>query len=258
MAASLKVRNVIIGEGTPRICVPVTGASRDEILEEARVVAGLPADLAEWRADGYDDVLIPGRTEEMLRELRGILGDMPLIMTVRTAGEGGALDIDADEYAELNIRAALTGFADIVDVQTFIDGDGETALRITEAAHDAGVRVIASWHDFARTPEKKELLDRMRRMQDLGADIVKIAVMPHSMKDTVTLISAAEEMTSEYADRPVVAISMGEHGVITRIAGGFWGSSVTFAAASRPSAPGQIGASELSELLRRIQDAVSR
>lgn len=249
MASSVKVRNLIIGEGTPKICVPVTGVTKNDIITEARIVTGLPADLAEWRADWYADIGVPGRPEDILEELRAILGDMPLITTVRTSGEGGRLSIDPHDYSELVIRAVKTGCTDIVDTEAFIDSNGAVASRIIETAHRSAVKVIASFHDFEGTPGKDELVYRMRRMQDLGADIIKIAVMPHSEADVSTLISAAAEMSSQYADRPLVAISMGDQGLVTRINCASWGSSMTFAAATRASAPGQISAAKLKELI---------
>ena len=83
----------------------------------------------------------------------------------------------------------------------------------------------------------------------MGADIAKIAVMPQSRKDVLTLLSATEEMTSEYAKIPVITMSMGGLGAISRICGEVFGSAVTFGAVSRESAPGQLGAEELDMAL---------
>lgn len=84
-----------------------------------------------------------------------------------------------------------------MDVEAFT-GD-EVVRDIIESAHESGVVVVASNHDFEKTPEKDEIVRRLRKMQELGADIPKIAVMPQSRKDVLTLLSATEEMVSEYA-----------------------------------------------------------
>ena len=47
------VRNVKIGEGIPKICVPVVGVNAEEIRKEAEALLSIPADLVEWRADWY-------------------------------------------------------------------------------------------------------------------------------------------------------------------------------------------------------------
>ena len=89
----------------------------------------------------------------------------------------------------------------------------------------------------------------MRKMQELGADISKIAVMPQSTEDVLTLLSATEEMRRCYADRPVITMSMAATGVISRVCGEVFGSSMTFGAAKKASAPGQMGIEDLTTVL---------
>ena len=47
----VKVRNVIIGKGRPKICVPIVAPTREEIIKDGEQFHHLAADLAEWRAD---------------------------------------------------------------------------------------------------------------------------------------------------------------------------------------------------------------
>ncbi len=116
--------------------------------------------------------------------------------------------------------------------------------------------VVASNHDFEKTPEKDEIVRRLRKMQELGADIPKIAVMPQSRKDVLTLLSATEEMASEYADRPIITMSMSATGLISRLCGECFGSALTFGAVGKASAPGQMNASDLSEILNLIHTSL--
>ena len=81
-------------------------------------------------------------------------------------------------------------------------------------------------------------------MQDLGADLPKIAVMPKSPADVITMLDATQEMSNCHADRPIITMSMG-NGVITRICGEYFGSSMTFGAVGQVSAPGQIPVEQL-------------
>ena len=126
---------------------------------------------------------------------------------------------------------------------------GGAAGDVFEAAHSAGLKVIASNHDFNTTPPREEIVSRLVKMQEMGADIAKIAVMPQSRRDVITLLSATEEMTSEHARIPVITMSMGKTGVISRICGETFGSAVTFGSAGRSSAPGQLDAEELEKVL---------
>ena len=251
---TVKVRNIEIGTGAPKIIVPIVGVTKEEILSAARSFDAIPIDVVEWRVDWFEGVFDFARIEDVLKELRDILGDTPLLMTFRTSKEGGEKDIGADAYKELNIKAAKTGYVDFVDVEIFT-GD-KIVSEIIDAVHAAGVKVIASNHDFDKTPAKSDIIYRLRKMQDMGADIPKIAVMPQSKKDVLTLLAATEEMTSCYADRPIITMSMAGTGVISRLCGEVFGSSMTFGAAGKASAPGQMGVEDLNTVLALLHDAM--
>ena len=247
---AVKVRDITIGEGIPGICVPIVGTTREEILQEARLITGMPADVAEFRADYYEDVLDYEKLEAILFEIRQIIGNMPLLMTLRTLEEGGCSAFDISDYSEINIRASQNGVVDMIDVE-LMRGD-EVVRGIIESAHEAGVKVIVSNHDFECNPPEEEIIERLRRMQQTGADIIKIAVMPRARRDVIRLLAAADEMADKYLDRPAIIISMGEEGIVTRAAGEIFGSAMTFACASRPSAPGQITAYQLKDVLTAL------
>lgn len=250
----VEVRGVRIGEGIPKICVPIVGKTRNEILAAADSFESVKKDVVEWRADWFDGVFDFAQVEAVLKELRRVLGNTPILFTFRTSNEGGEKAIEPAAYAELNKRAAATGLIDLVDVEAFT-GD-EVVRDIIESAHESGVVVVASNHDFEKTPEKDEIVRRLRKMQELDADIPKIAVMPQSRKDVLTLLSATEEMASEYADRPIITMSMSATGLISRLCGECFGSALTFGAVGKASAPGQMNASDLSEILNLIHTSL--
>ena len=251
---AVKVRNTVIGEGMPKICVPIVGVTKEAILDEARAITKLPADVVEWRIDWFENVFDFDKLVDVLKDLREVLGDMPILMTFRTSKEGGEKAIEDEVYADINIKAAQTGYVDLVDVEVFT-GD-EIVKKIIDGAHAAGVKVVASNHDFFKTPDKDDIVGRLRKMQDLGADIPKIAVMPQNKKDVLTLLAATEEMATEYADRPIITMSMAGTGVISRLAGEVFGSALTFGAAAKASAPGQMGVEDLKDVLTKLHNAL--
>lgn len=244
---TLKIRNVEIGSGIPKICVPIVGHTRDEILAAAEQIKQSGADIAEWRADWYKDVFSFSETKETARLLREILGDIPFLFTFRTSKEGGEKDIETDTYISLNEVISKTGYVDLIDVEAFTGDD--VVKQIIASAHSYNVKVVVSNHDFHKTPEKNELVSRLLKMQNLGADIPKIAVMPQNKKDVLVLLTATEEMAGTHADRPIITMSMGESGVISRICGEIFGSSVTFGAVGQTSAPGQMDMDDLKTVL---------
>lgn len=244
---TVKVRNIEIGAGIPKICVPIVGVTREEILAAAETIKSTKADVVEWRVDWYEDIFDFAKTEETMKALREVLGETPILFTFRTSKEGGEKSIETETYVELNQNAAKTGLVDLVDVEAFTGDDAVKA--VVETAHANGVKIIASNHDFHKTPAKDEIVSRLRKMQELGADIPKIAVMPQNKKDVLTLLSATEEMESEYADRPIITMSMSGTGVISRLCGEVFGSALTFGAVGKVSAPGQMGIEDLTTVL---------
>lgn len=251
---TIKVRNIEIGSGTPKIIVPIVGVTKQEIIDEAKTFDSIPVDMVEWRVDWFEGVFDFEKVEVVLKELRAVLGETPILMTFRTSKEGGEKSIEPEDYEKLNIKAAQTGYVDFIDVEIFT-GDA-IVTKIIDGAHAAGVKVIASNHDFHKTPEKSDIIYRLRKMQDMNADIPKIAVMPQNKKDVLTLLSATEEMTSLYADRPIITMSMAGTGVISRLCGEVFGSSMTFGAAKKASAPGQMGVKDLETVLGLLHNAM--
>ena len=251
---TVQVRNIVIGEGRPKICVPIVGKKTTDILEEAKKITTLPVDVVEWRVDWFDDVFTTKKVLETAKALRDVLKDMPVLITFRTSKEGGEKEISVSDYVALNIAAAQSGYVDLIDVEAFTGDD--VVKTIIDAAHEAGVKVIASNHDFFKTPEKDEIIRRLRMMQDFGADIPKIAVMPTCKQDVLTLLSATLEMSENYADRPIITMSMAVTVVVSRLTGETFGSYLTFGAASKASAPGQIGVNELKQVLDIIHSSL--
>lgn len=246
------VRNVKIGEGMPKICVPIVGKTEKEILQAAREVLDVPADLVEWRVDWFEHVF---ETEEVLKisaELRNILGEMPILFTFRTKAEGGEREITFEQYSKLLKEVVGTQLIDLVDVEVFID---DCVTPLISVIRDLGVKVVGSNHDFEKTPSQEEIVRRLCKMQDAGVDIPKIAVMPHSKKDVLALLGATEEMVSEHADRPIITMSMAGIGTVSRISGEVFGSSVSFGTVKKSSAPGQIDVHELKNVLEIIHRA---
>lgn len=247
---TLTLHGVTLGEGTPKIAVSITGQTEAEILQQARTLGALGADIAEWRMDHFAQLHETSLFLHCLSALRETLGEMPLLATFRTKGEGGAQEISAEDYLALNLRAIHSGLIDLVDAELLMgDAMVQTLVR---SAHEAGVLILLSNHDFSKTPPVEEMVRRLRKMQSLGGDLLKIAVMPRTRADVLSLLEASCAVSDDPAAPPVITMSMGDLGVLTRLCGAFSGSVLTFGAAEQASAPGQIPARELRQLLAAL------
>ncbi len=252
---TVQVRNVVIGEGAPKIIVPIVGKTKEEILAAADAFEGVKLDIVEWRVDHFNDVFDFPKVEDAAAALREKLGDTPILFTFRTSKEGGEKAIEDEVYAELNKKIAATGLVDLVDVEAFTGDD--IVKDIIVSAHESGVKVVASNHDFFKTPDQADIVGRLTKMQELGADIPKIAVMPTCKKDVITLLAATEEMATNIADRPIITMSMAGTGLVSRLTGEAFGSSCTFGAVGKVSAPGQMNAKDLDTVLTLIHQSMA-
>lgn len=248
MKPVLEIKNLKFGQGQPKICVPVVGRNLSEILDQAEALIPLNPDLCEWRIDWFAGAGDPQLLLAAARAIREALPHLPLLFTCRTKEEGGRLAISKEDYLRLCRQMIASGCCDLIDLELFTAADQLPAL--IELAHAAGVFVVASSHDFEKTPSEQQLLSRMKRMAQLGADLPKIAVMPQKPEDVLTLLSATLKM--KQAGQPVITMSMGTMGALSRACGELFGSCMTFGAAEHASAPGQISVPEL----RRIMDAL--
>lgn len=239
----------------PKIIVPLVGSTTEGILQEAALVKEMTPDVVEWRVDTYEQVDDIHAVKEMLGRLRTVFQKELILFTFRSHKEGGNKEISDDYYIELNQAAIRTNNIDLVDIELF--NEERVVKAILAAAKENGVYVIMSNHDFAKTPAKEEMVARLRKMQEYGADIPKIAVMPQSVNDVIALLDATQTMKTQYADTPIITMSMGGTGVISRLAGEVFGSAFTFAAGKEASAPGQIPVEELRTVLTILHKSMS-
>ncbi len=215
MTTAVTVKNITFKEGETLICVPLIGKTLDELLTNAQGLVDAGADIIEWRVDHFTHVREIPQVLAALAEIRHTLKALPLLFTFRSKKEGGETEISDEAYFELNRQAALSGLVDVIDIELFND---EAQIRaLVNDAHQAGVKVIMSNHDFHKTPAQEDIIYRLRRMQDLGADLPKIAVMPLTPQDVLTLLSATLTMKEKYATRPLITMSMGKSGGVSRV-----------------------------------------
>lgn len=250
MGTIVTVRNMQLGAGIPKICIPVTGTNLEELKKAIPLLQATPHDFIEWRADFYSDAEDPKSRIQALTLFRNELKNTPVLFTIRTTKEGGVEEIDTERYTNRILSVMESGLVDLVDVE--LSRGEDTMKTILTAAHQAGVKVIASRHDFTGTPSKEDIIDTLCSMQQLGADVVKFAVMPQTERDVLTLLDATLTMKESHPDTPVITMSMGSTGAISRICGSLVGSCVTFGTAGKASAPGQIPANLLSTFLHAL------
>lgn len=249
---TVTIKNITIGDDIPKICVPIVATTKLAIVEEARSLLSVKLDIVEWRADYFDAAYDLVRVKDVLVSLANILVGIPILFTFRTSQEGGQRYISPSNYIALNKEVAMTGLVDLIDVE-LSTGD-KIITDIIQTLHEHNVKIILSNHDFDKTPSKDDIVCLLTKMQTLGADIAKVAVMPQSTFDVLELLEATAIMSTKYANIPIVTISMGTLGLITRLSSEVFGSSITFGATNSISAPGQINVDDLHTIINTIHN----
>ena len=248
------LKNVEVGAGVPKVIVPIVAATKPGIIARAESFRGIPLHVVEWRVDFYHDALNTASVLDTLQELRATLGDTPILFTFRTKKEGGEKPISMERYTALNKAVAESGLVEAIDVEIF-SGD-DVVLENVRNIHAAGVAVVGSNHEFKHTPSEDDIIYRLRKEQDMGCDILKIAVMPQTKRDVITLLSATERMYTDYAEQPLVTMSMAPTGVLSRFCGEVFGSAMTFGAIGQTSAPGQVPVERLNTALQILHESM--
>lgn len=242
---TVKVRDLELGKGVPKICVPITGQTEDSVLEQVDLALKQSPDCIELRADWYADILEEDKMLKLLTLVRERLENRVLLFTFRSVAEGGRQEITGEAYRNLCIKACQSGLIDLLDVEAFMQ---EGLLQeLCGVANNQGVYVVASNHDFDGTPEETEIVRRLQHMEQQGADVLKIAVTPLKERDVLTLLSATLRYYEDGGEKPVITMSMEDMGIISRLSGGLFGSVLTFATAGAASAPGQLPVEEVRQ-----------
>ena len=240
---TVKVRNIVLGEGLPKIAVPNVGVTEEEILASAKEIAAAKPDIMEWRIDYYEAGI---KDNEKLiataKALRDVVGELPILVTFRTKNEGGVLELGEDEYLDLVATVVTNRLGDAVDIELF--HYEERVKDLVKQAHNYNVVVIMSNHNFEKVPAKDVIEFRLKKMADLGADVPKLACMPHSADDVLTLLSATNDARKALST-PIITMAMADLGKVSRIAGQVFGSCLSFGAVGKTSAPGQLSIEDL-------------
>ena len=275
--------------GVPAVAVSLTGPTAAHARAQARHAIDAGADVLELRVDLLEEVdaLVafteapgeePSTTDSMvvttaaaqvlecLRRMADVVDATPLLLTCRTAAEGGRARLDDSGYGALlcSVLDELAGWEpgrrpSAVDVEV----QRGCLRRVCAQAHGLGVDVVASFHDFEATPPDEVLEEVLARMASEGADLAKIAVWPTSADDVARLLGVCARATmgtGEGTGRgvPVAAMSMGALGAVSRVAPAF-GSALTFAVVpdeqgeTQASAPGQMPIQDVRRCLELLR-----
>lgn len=154
----------------------------------------------------------------------------PLLVTVRHESEGGCRSMPEEERKALAMK--WLPMATALDWETARLAE---AADLVSAVKAAGVVLIASNHDFEKTPDLATLQQREALARSLGADVVKFAFRLNSAEDMMVGVELLRSATG-----PMAVMGMGPLGAVSRLLYVQHGSCLIYGyLGDSPTAPGQ-------------------
>lgn len=252
----IKLHGEPLGAGKfPIICTPLVGRTQEKILSEVQQIVAKKPDLLEWRVDFFEGIGDTREVIEVAARIKQAAAGIPLLFTRRSIKEGGQeIALTEEEVVALYGAVCASGHVKLVDFE--MGNDPEHIRQVREASKANDTKLILSYHNFQSTPGLEFLNQRFLEAQERGADIAKVAVMPQSLDDVLTLLTATLQ-SSQKLDIPLVSMAMGGYGSLTRLFGWTFGSAMTFAIGESSSAPGQVPIEDLNTVMGIVQRSIA-
>ncbi len=212
-------------KGHPVICTTITANNACEFVNMTAAATKLGTDMAELRIDYLKN--------HDLQDIKKIISEsrLPLIATLRSKDEGGMFP--GNEKKRISLLYEIMEYKPaFIDIELSINEKQRTEL--IAIAHDKGVGVICSYHDFKNTPSSREIVNIFKKVSRTGADVVKLVFTPHTTKDVSNILDSVRLARS--ADIPSAIFGMGKAGQPTRILSPILGSCLTYCAVKVSSA----------------------
>jgi len=213
---------VSIAEKSEEGCLRILNDLKDNEMAEIRM--DLISSLGSGQVDDVSKLLAHNR---------------PKIVTCRDLQVPGF----TEERLSVVKNALVSQSVQYVDLE--IEAPEAYRLAVVVAAKANGVQLIVSYHNYQETPSDEALWKIVDTCFEYGADIAKIAVKSNSVQDSARVLSLYKDPI-----RRVVALAMGETGMITRVAAVYLNAEFTFVASDEESAtaPGQLTIEQMRQI----------
>ncbi|MBW1606304.1 type I 3-dehydroquinate dehydratase [Lactobacillus sp. Sy-1] len=243
----INVGSTTLSDQHPSVAVPITGTDEAEISQQLQLIKAESVDLIEFRIDYLTD-FTAAALQNGKQQIQARFPAVPIIATIRTQSEGGKFDDHHDDYLAALKQVINVGFS-LLDVEISRPGVAD----VITIAHQHHQLVIGSFHNFTQTPADQTLLATWQKMETLGCDVAKMAVMPNINDDVLRFMQVSNQ-ANQTLKVPIISMAMGKLGIVTRISGPLTGSVITFGSITNEaqSAPGQITSPQLAAIINIV------
>ncbi|KAL7131862.1 hypothetical protein ABFS83_12G033700 [Erythranthe nasuta] len=209
------------------ICAPLMADTVDQVVNLMHKSKATGADIVEIRLDHLKSFDPHSDIQKLIKEC-----PLPTLFTYRPIWEGG--QYDGDENTRFNaLQLCMKLGADHIDIELKAAHEFNKFLN---GGKPEKCKVIVSSHNYDSTPSSEELGNLVARIQAAGADIVKFATTAVDITDVARVFQI-----TVHCQVPIIAMVMGERGLMSRILCPKFGGYLTFGTleAGKVSAPGQ-------------------
>jgi len=224
-----------------RVCTAIQAGTSAEMLERA-AAALKDSRFLEFRLDSLS------RPAAVLPKLKAFLREHPMVTaigTCRRKPNGGHFVRSLTEEFDILLRAARAGCR-IIDLEVESAEQAAPARfeKFRAALTAAGASLLISFHDFSRT---RGLEDAAGHIAAFEPDIIKVVSTAQALADNLAVLRLLEGRSTKSR---IVAMAMGEEGLVSRVLAPRSGSAFTFASLEdgAETAPGQVTARTLRTL----------
>jgi 3-dehydroquinate dehydratase/shikimate dehydrogenase len=228
-------------ENPGKICVALQASTPAELIERAQAALA-DALFLEFRLDALP---APADALEPLRAFLAAHPEVTAIGTCRLLPHGGSFAGSLAQELELLAQSAEAGCR-IVDLEIESAELAKPAQldALRQRLRAAGTQLLVSFHDFRQTHNLEFAVNRIRAFRP---DFTKVVSTAHRLSDNLAVLRLIEERSPSSR---LVALAMGEEGIVSRVLGPRAGAAFTFASAGAgiETAPGQFTAQTLRDL----------
>ncbi|XP_057776470.1 bifunctional 3-dehydroquinate dehydratase/shikimate dehydrogenase, chloroplastic isoform X2 [Salvia miltiorrhiza] len=240
MTVESSVRHMEVGLGMGKnptlICAPIMADTVNQMVELMHKAKFKGADIVEVRLDHMKSLDPRPDIEMLIREC-----PLPTLFTYRPIWEGG--EYNGDEISRFDaLQLAMELGADHIDIELKAAHEFMNHIRGNKPEK---CKLIVSSHNYEYTPSAEELGNLVARIQAAGADIVKFATTANDITDVARVLQI-----TVHSQVPIIAMVMGERGIMSRLLCPKFGAYLTFGTLEegKVSAPGQPTIDELISL----------
>ncbi|MEG1618619.1 MAG: type I 3-dehydroquinate dehydratase [Eubacterium sp.] len=229
-------------------CIPLVSQNEETLWCEIDNAIQQNPDYLEWRRDYFLEDCFETE-KKMLKGFKQKIGKTGLIYTFRDVNEGGFRNVAELERLKFITYWIEKGMANYIDIE--LDSSDAFLGQIQNLISDSSVRLLLSHHNFHKTYSAEKMMDIFKRMESKGADVLKLAMYAENEDDVKRQIEVAYTYGMK-SEKPIIVISMGSLGTISRVFPDFIGGSLTYVAGKESTAPGQLTIKEISRLREKL------